>query len=104
MHALAKFLSLLGGHLCPPLHHAATPVQVPTRVAPKSAKNDLAKNQDPERLPAIAQMPAKKARQQPIPNPHHHETKHGDAQRGKQQELQSPPNPMPFHLVTLILS
>src|ERR1700680_60040 len=98
MHALAKLLSLLGGHPFPPLHHAATPVHVPPRMAPQSAKNDLAKNQNAERLPEIDQMPAKKGRHQPIPESHHHETQHSDAKRGKQHELQSPPNPMPFHL------
>src|SRR5260370_40225069 len=98
MHALAKLLALLRGPPFTPLHHAATPVHVPPRVAPQSAKNDLAKNQNPKSLPEIDQVPAKKGGHQPIPKSHHHETKHGDEQRGKQHELQSPQTPMPFHV------
>jgi hypothetical protein len=82
-HALTELLAFLRRHVFPSLDHAAAPVQVPARVAPESTEEDFAKSQNPDSLPEVDRMPAKKTRHKPVPQRPHHKAKHSDQQRGE---------------------
>src|SRR5258708_4858705 len=80
-HAFAELFPFLGSHLCPALHHAAPPEHVRTRPATKPSEKDFAQNQQAEGLPETDYVPAKECGHQPVPEAHHHETKHNRGQR-----------------------
>src|SRR5260370_7785554 len=50
-HTLAEFFPFLGSHLLPAVAHPASPVSAVAWPAAKSSEQELAQDQNPERLP-----------------------------------------------------
>src|SRR4029077_17972527 len=74
-HGIPKFLPFFRCHLLPTLHHPATPFPVALRTTTESAKENLAKNQKPQRLPEADDMPAEQSRHEPVPQTHDYKSK-----------------------------
>src|SRR6516225_8166518 len=84
-----------GGHLLPALHHAAPPMHA--RPPAKPSEEDLAQNEQTEGLPEADAVPSEKRRRQPVPQTHHHQAEHGDADDYQQRDFQYPNDPVSSH-------
>src|SRR5439155_6652484 len=71
-HPFAELLPFFGSHLLPALHHPTPPVHVRSRPAAEASEEDLAQDQQSQRLPERNGMPAEDWRDEPVPQTHDH--------------------------------
>src|SRR5712692_4990715 len=114
-HALPEPFALLRGHVrAALLHatraallHATTEIGAPGTVQSKSAEEDPAQRQDPQRLPEGDLAPAEERRQKPIPQMQHDFAPDGDKYQKRQNRQRSNENqslPSLTHVQSLMLS
>src|SRR5437660_12640961 len=91
-HPFAELLPFFGSHLLPALHHPTPPVHVRSRPAAEASEEDLAQDQQSQRLPERNGMPAEDWRDEPVPkiNDKKTENDHGNhAVNGKFKNFQN---------------
>lgn len=103
-HSVAEFFALFRTHVLPTLMHAAAEVRTTTSVPAPSvvAEENTAQRQQSNRLPESNEPPPEKARQQPVPEPHHNFTANEDEQYHRCDRRRRHPKPSLSHIRFLI--
>ena len=106
-HALPETFPLFRRHVLAALFHATAETGTTGTVRSKSAEEDPAQRQNPQRLPEGDLAPAEEWRQQPIPQVQHLFAADGDKYRDRQNRQRGNENqslPFSIHVQFLTLS